>query len=191
MSNKSTKKITVKEFVKGYKKLTSPELINKYVVSHITKTYAPLLIKKEVLTLMCEKSVVESKTKYIDMTINKLNFIMAILSIYTDIEIEKNEEGKPLSWEAYDELKSTGALDTIISAIGSDIEELITVQKEVLDTWHIKNDSTEAYITQLIEFASRKLGVYAGVGMEKLAEILNDETKIKEVMEIISNFLKK
>ncbi len=191
MSNKSTKKITVKEFVKGYKKLTSPELINKYVVSHITKTYAPLLIKKEVLTLMCEKSVVESKTKYIDMTINKLNFIMAILSIYTDIEIEKNEEGKPLSWEAYDELKSTGALDTIISAIGSDIEELITVQKEVLDTWHIKNDSTEAYITQLIEFASRKLGVYAGVGMEKLAEILNDETKIEEVMEIISNFLKK
>ncbi len=187
----TNEKITVKEFIKGYKKLSNPELITKYVSSHITRTYAPLLTKKEVLTLMCEKSVAEDKIKYIDMTVNKLNLIMTILALYTDIVVEKDKDGKVLSWEAYDELKLSGALDIILSSIGSDIDELLVVQKEVLDTWHMKNDSTEAYIKQLIEFASRKIGVYAGVGMEKLSEALNDETKMKKTMEIATKAIKR
>lgn len=191
MSNTTNKKITVTEFVKGYKRLTSPELVNKYVISHITTTYAPLLTKKEVLTLMCEKSVVDDDIKYIDMTVNKLNLIMTILALYTDIVVEKDDKGKVLSWQAYDELKSSGALDIILSNIGSDIDELLVIQKEVLDTWHMKNDSTEAYIKQLIEFASRKLGVYAGVGMEKLSEVLSDETKMKKATDLFTKTIKR
>ena len=191
MSNTTNKKITVTEFVKGYKRLTSSELVNKYVASHITTTYAPLLTKKEVLTLMCEKSVVDDDIKYIDMIVNKLNLIMTILALYTDIVVEKDEKGKVLSWQAYDELKSCGALDIIISNIGSDIDELLVIQKEVLDTWHIKNDSTEAYIKQLIDFASRKLGIYAGAGMDKLSEVLSDETKMKKATDIARNVIKK
>lgn len=189
--SEANKKISVNDFVKGYKRLTSAELIAKYVEKHVVKTYAPLLMKKEVLSLMCERSVVNDDIKHIDMTLNKLNMTMAILALYTDIEIEKDEEGKPLSWEAYDELKSSGVLEVLIAIIGDDIQELLTVQKEVLDTWHMKNTSTEAYIMNLVEFVSRKFGVVAGAGMGKLSDVLDNEEKMNKVMELGYSFIKK
>ena len=129
------------------------------------------------------------------MVTSKLNLNMAILILYTDIEPDKkeNEDGTttPLTWEAYDKLKSNGLLDEIIKYIGADITELLAVQKEIFDTWYLKNKSTEAYVENLVEKASQKLGVYAGFGMDKLADILSDEKKMNKVMTALDKVAKK
>lgn len=188
-------RISVSTFVDRYIKLTNEQLKNKYVKEHIKTTYAPLLSKMTILNLMNEKAVVDSDIKYIDMVTSKLNLNMAILVLYTDIEPDKkeNEDGTttPLTWEAYDVLKSNGLLDIIIEYIGEDIGELLSVQKDILDTWYLKNKSTEAYVENLIETASHKLGVYAGFGMDKLADVFSDEKKMNKVMAALDKILKK
>lgn len=185
-------KITVSEFANKYNKLTNAQLKEKYVKEHIKKTYATLLSKMTILNLMNEKSVVDDSVKYIDLVVSKLNFVMAILVLYTDIEPDKSEDGKPLTWDAYDTLKSTGLLDEIIRNIGEEeMEELLSVQKNVMDTWHMQNKSTEAYITNLVEVAARKFSVIAGVSMDKLSEVLSDEIKMKKIISAFDKVLNK
>ena len=184
-------KITVSDFVKGYNQLTNEQLKDKYIKKYIKTTYAPLLNKKLILEAMNEKSVVDGDIKFIDLVVSKLNLVMAVLVLYTDIEPDKNEEGKPLTWESYDQLKSTGLLESISGAIGEDINELMSIQKSVMDTWAMKNTSSEAFVTNLVDVASRKLGVVAGASMDKLTEVLNDESKMKKVATALDKVLKK
>ena len=184
-------RITVSTFVDGYNKLISDQLKEKYVKKHVLTTYSSILSKRNVLQLMTEKSVVDGSVKYIDLTVSKLNLIMAILVLYTDIEPDKDEDGKPMTWASYDALKSTGLLEKILECIGDDIEELLSVQKDVLDTWHMKNVSPEAYIANLVETASQRFGIAAGVVMGKLTELLDDEIKMKKITSIIEKAMKK
>lgn len=189
-------RILVSEFVNRYNKLDSEQLKNKYVKEHIKTTYAPLLSKMQILNMMNEKSVVDDgDVKYIDMCTSKLNLNMAILVLYTNITPDKkeNEDGSTtsLTWDAYDKLKSNGLLEKIIEYIGEDIGELLSVQKDILDTWYLKNKSTEAYVNDLVETASRKFGVVAGAGMDKLAEVLGDEKKMNKVMSALDKVVKK
>lgn len=190
MSEKK-KKITVSAFVDGYNKLTSNEVKSKYVAKHVVSTYAPILSKMNILTLMNDKSVVDGKVRYIDLTVSKLNLIMAILVLYTDVEPDKDKDGKPMTWDAYDKLKSTGLLQSILDCIGDDLEELLSVQKDVMDTWHMKNSSPEAYVANLVETASQRFGIVAGAGMEKLTELLEDEKKVEKIMTALEKVLKK
>lgn len=177
------KKITVSAFVERYNKLTNTQLKDKYVKEHVVKTYAPLLFKMTILNLMNEKSVVDEDIKYIDLVVSKLNLVVAVLVLYTDIEPDKSEDDKPLTWDAYDALKSTGLLDKIVAAIGEDeMDELLSVQKNIMDTWYMKNTSTKAYVADLVEVAARKFSVIAGVSMDKLSDVLSDEVKMKKVM---------
>lgn len=184
-------KISVSDFVKGYNQLANQTLKDNYIKKHIKTTYAPLLNKKLILEAMHEKSVVDGDIKYVDLIVSKLNLVMAVLVLYTDIEPDKNEEGKPLTWESYDKLKSTGLLESVSMVIGEDINELMSVQKSVMDSWTIKNTSTEAFVTNLVDVASRKLGVVAGASMDKLTEVLNDESKMKKVAGALDKVLKK
>lgn len=188
-------RISVSTFVDRYNALTTSQLKSKYVKEHIKTTYAPLLSKMTILNLMNEKSVVNDDILYVDMVTSKLNLNMAILILYTDIEPDKkeNEDGTttPLTWEAYDKLKSTGLLDIIIEYIGEDIRELLSVQKDILDTWCLKNKSSEAYVENLIENASQKLGAYVGFGMDKLADVLSDEKKMSKLMTALEKIVKK
>ena len=189
--SENKERITVSDFVDGYNQLTSDQLKEKYVKKHIVTTYAPILSKRNVLQLMNEKSVVDGSVKYIDLTVLKLNLIMAILVLYTDIEPNKDEDGKPMTWISYDALKSTGLLERILEYIGDDIDELLSVQKDVLDTWHMKTSSTEAYVANLVEIASQRFGIAAGVVMEKLTELLDDEKKVAKIVSILDKTIKK
>ena len=141
-------RVLVSDFVNRYNKLESEQLKNKYVKEHIKTTYVPLLSKMTILNMMHDKSVVKDDVPYVDMVTSKLNLNMSILVLYTDIEPDKkeNEDGSTtsLTWDAYDKLKSNGLLEKIIEYIGEDIGELLSVQKDILDTWYLKNKSTEA-----------------------------------------------
>ena len=61
----------------------------------------------------------------------------------------------------------------------------------ILDNWYAQNTSTETYIKNLVEMASQKIGVVASVGMEKLAEVLEDETKMNRVIGTLEKIMKK
>lgn len=190
--SEAKERISVLTFVERYNKLNNDQLKDKYVKEHVKVTYAPILKKKIILEAMNDKSVVEGSTgKYIDLITSKLNLTMAVLILYTDIEPDKNEEGQPLVCESYDILQSTGLIGKILNTIGSDIEELMSIQSQVMDTWYAQHTSTEAYIANIVEVASHKLGVYAGAGMDKLADALGDEKKMNKIVTALDKVLKK
>ena len=74
---------------------------------------------------------------------------------------------------------------------GEDLEELMVVQKEIMDTWHMKNTSTQAYVDEVIETASRRFGITAELILDKLTEILEDEVKMKKAMTALEKLVKK
>ena len=187
-----TKKILVTDFVKKYNDVKSADLKTKQVQGIIKRTYCPILEKKEILNLMLEKSVVEDDIKHIDMFVNKLNFYSAIISIYTNITPEKDENGIVKSYEMYDLLIENNIMSTILEIIGErELGELTSVNGLLLDTWHMKNTSSEAYVNNLVEIASQKLGTYAGFGMDKLADVLSDEKKMNKIMVALEKVAKK
>jgi len=187
-----TKKIIVTDFVKKYNEIKSADLKEKKVQGIIKRTYCPILEKKMILDLMLKKSVVEDDIPHIDMLTNKLNFFSAIISLYTYIVPEKDEKGVVKSYEMYDLLVENNIMNVILETIGErELSELTSVNGLLLDTWHMKNTSTEAYINNFIDVASQKLGVYAGFGMDKLADVLSDEKKMNKIMTALDKMLKK
>lgn len=187
-----TKKILVTDFVKKYNEVKSEDLKKKQIQGIIRRTYCPIIEKKVILDLMLEKSIVKDDTPCIDMFTNKLNFYAAIISLYTYIVPEKDENGISKSYEMYDLLVENNIMNTILEAIGErELGELTSINGLLLDTWHMKNTSSQAYINNLVETASHKFGVYAGAGMDKLADVLSDEKKMNKIMAAIDKVTKK
>lgn len=188
-------KISISKFIESYNKFTNDQLKRAYVREHIKTTYAPILSKKLILETMLQKSVVETPVKHIDMTVSKLNFVMAILILYTNIEPDKreNEDGTttPLTWEAYDTLKSSGLYGEIMGAIGEDLTELVSVQEQVLESWQIANTSIEAYLNSLVEAATIRLSVAGEIFLNRVVELLNDEIQMKKVESTLGALIKK
>ena len=193
--NEIKERISISKFVDGYKKIANENLKDKYIQEHIKNTYAPILQKKLILEMMNSKSVVETPVKHIDMVVSKLNVVMAILVLYTDIEPDKqtNEDGTttPLTWDAYDALKSSGLYGKILDAIGEDLNELMSVQDQILNSWYTANTSTEAYVKNLIDTASRRFGISIDLLLDKLLEILEDDSKTKKVTTMLEKLTKK
>ena len=193
--NEVKERVSISKFVDGYNKLTNQQLKDKYIKEHIKNTYAPILQKKLILEMMHEKSVVEFPVKHIDMLVSKLNVVMAILVLYTDLEPDKqtNEDGTttPLTWDAYDVLKSSGLYGVLLDAIGEDLNELMSVQDQILNSWHMENTSTEAYVNNIIETVSRRFGISIDLLLDKLVEILDDEKKMKKLTTTLEKLLKK
>lgn len=193
--NEVKERISISKFVEGYKKLTNESMKDRYIKEHIKTTYAPLLSKKLVLEMMNSKAVVNEPTPHINMVVSKLNVVMAILMLYTDLEPDKqtNEDGttSPLTWETYDVLKSSGLYGKLLDAIGEDLNELMSVQDQVLNSWHMANTSTQAYVDNLIETTARRFGLAGELVLGKLTEILDDETKMKKIMTALEMAVRK
>lgn len=187
----SKDRITVSKFVEGFERLTTDELKSKYVKKHITTTYAPILSKLNILQLMNEKSVVKGDIEYINLTLSKINLIMGVLALYTDITPDKDEEGKSKGFDAYDKLKSSGALTYIYDGIGSDLDELVSVQGQVMDTWHNANCSIEAFIAKQVNRFAGLFGGLTGATVEKLINIVSDEDKMNKIIPLAEKMLNK
>ena len=112
--------ILVSQFVKEYSEITNEGQRKQYLKKHITRTYCPLFEKMNMLKIMNDKAVVDNEDteKYINMTVSKLNTMIAVLILYTDIKVEKDEENKPKTWECYDLLESSGLFSKILEFIG-------------------------------------------------------------------------
>ena len=193
--NTEINKTLVSKFVEEFKKVTNETTKQAMVKKHVVRYYSPILTKMNVLQTMMNGCVKDGKTgKYIDMAASKLNFIMAILILYTDLQVDKtkSEEGKevPNVWSAYDQLKESGALDMILNEIGKDIEELLTVQDQILSTWHNENTSTAAYVSGLIEKVGMIFSTAMGKELGSLADILgNSEEDKTELLAVLLSLI--
>ena len=173
-----TNRTFVSKFIEDYNKVTNEATKRSIVQKHVTSHYAPLLSKTMTLNLMNEKSIMEGKYgKYIDFTVSKLNLNMAILTLYTDLMPDKEVVGDKeivKSYESYDLLKESGALYMILDEIGEDINELLLVQSNVMETWTAQNCSAQAYITNLVEKVSLIFSTALGKEFSSITEILNE-----------------
>ena len=185
-------KILITEFVKQYNELTDDKSKDRKIKSIIKRTYCPILEKKIILDLMLSKSINEEGIKRIDLFVNRINFIAAIISLYTTLLPEKDENEIPKTYEMYDLLVENDILNKILENIGErEITELTSINGVVMDNWYAANTSTEAYISNLLETASRKFGVYIGVGLEKMADALSDEVKMQRATNFLDKVFKK
>lgn len=185
----NTNKITISKFIEEYNKLNGYKAKGEFVETHIINKYSSIILKKKILDTMCEKSIVDVGNKYIDYTIYSVNFAMSILYLYTDIVPEKDLEGMQLSFDAYDKLVSSGAYEQIKKIIGKDIEELTEISNQTLITWEKKITSTEAFIRDIVELVSAKIGVVAGAGMKELASVISNEEKTEKFKNMLTDII--
>lgn len=188
------KKIMINDFVSQYKTIKNEELKKNYVRKIIKRNYVPVLEKKIILDIMLQKSITadENGIQYIDMFLHKLNIISAIIVLYTNIEVEKNKQGQTNTTEMYDLLVSNNILDVIYEEIGDDeLNELMSINKLLLDTWHNQNSSTEAYIYKLFNSVSKNIGSTIGVCISKLSEVLSDNEKTTNIINQIEKIISK
>ena len=173
----NVEKMTVKDFTTKYSQMKGEASQKALMTKIIKRRYCPVLDKKLMLDLMLEKSVQkqENGIEYIDMFLSKMNVIGAIIALYTNLIVEKNEQGHPDIFKAYDLLTQSGGLDAIYEAIGErEISELMTINGQVMDTFYAKH-SAENYIANQIERIGILAGAVVGNALDTLVEVVNGE----------------
>lgn len=175
--NTKNKKTPLNDFIKKYMSLNGEQARLGVIKSIIKRTYCPIVEKKLIIEMMVDKSKGEGNVAYIDMVLAKINFYMAIIAIYTTLEIEKDENGLPKTMEAYDMLTEADLFNAILNEIGErEFNELMTVNEAALNTWHTKNTSTQAYISNLVEKVSMIFSTALGKELGSITDALSTGT---------------
>ena len=173
--NTENKKMLVSDFINKYISLNGEQTKIALIKSIIKRTYCPILEKRFVLDMMAEKSRGEGDISYIDMVLNKLNVTMAIIILYTNLEVDKDENGASQTADAYDMLRKNGILDVIYREIGEyELGELMMVNDNVLETWHTKNTSAQAYFSNIIEKVSLIFSTAIGKELSSITDVFNE-----------------
>ena len=144
--------IKITDFIEKYNSFNSETAKENYLNGFLKNKYAPLVNKQTVLQLSLDRSIVDKDgILYINMLANKINFIASVMVLYTDIIAEKDSNGKTKTYEFYDLVIENGILDKIYKYIGKqELDELISVNKMLIDTFHEENSTFPAYISRII-----------------------------------------
>lgn len=188
------KKMTVKEFVDKYNKYNNQDLKLKFLDSIITRKYAPVLEKRVVLSNIFSKCILEKDgVEYVDRFLTQFNLMFAVLTLYTNLNcIHSEEDGTDdmNNFDDYDLLMENEIYPIILYQIGErEIKELMNIYSSIEETF-LNQQSTEAYIAKQVTRFGTLLGELSGSGLKQLAEILNDNDKMDEVTDKLSNTVK-
>ena len=185
MAEQENKKITVSDFVKKYKQLSSDSLRERLIKSIITRTYVPVLEKKLFLQVMFDKSLTgEEPNRHVDMFLNSINVTLAILGMYTKLNFEKTEENKTTMFEAYDMLAELDLLNVIFNEIpSSELTQISAINEQIMETYYNEHNSMQVFATKLVDRFANTFGVLTKGSIDSLSEILNDEEKLNSVID--------
>ena len=167
-------KISVQDFIKQYNLAKSDSVKNGLVDKIIKRKYCPITDKKLILQLMLDKSIVEKNgLKHIDMFVHRINFYMALIVLYTKLTINKDDQGNPLSFEAYDLLRENGIFDVLCEKIGEqEISELTLVSQLLMDTYYNENNRMENSILNVINTFLKKIESISDYDLKKISEFI-------------------
>lgn len=168
--------ITISEFIKKYNSFNSETAKQNYLKGFLKENYAPLINKQTVLQLSLDRSIIKKDgILYINMLTNKINFIMSIMVLYTNIIAEKDSDGKTKTYEFYDLVLKNGILEKIYEYIGkAELEELVNVNKMLIDTFHEENSTFAAYASRIID------GLGVALKDIDLSEIIDRRSDLNE-----------
>ena len=164
------------------------------VKKHVTKDYCPIGMKYAVLRDMQEKSVVEDNngTKYLEMTLHRINYTLAIVILYTDLELLLKEDGTVDAFGSYDVLMSTQIMGYLLNIIGEvEYAELECINKSLMDTFDMKNNSFKSFMADIMQNMGVIIGTLANDGFSEFEKIVEDESKMKKFRKELDSFLNK
>jgi len=183
-------KMTVLEFCEEYSQAGEKEKMDLLSLV-IKRTYTPVLEKRVILQKMLDQSIVEQENgvRYIDMLVSRINYTMALIILYTNLEIDL-KDGKGRTEDMYDSLVKNNIVSDICEYIGTqEMAELNSVNKSIIDTFYNQYGSTEAFIGNAIANIGQKIGVASGWVIQQIDEIINDENKFINISSKIQGVL--
>ena len=187
------KKITVKEFVDKYNSLEKEEQ-EDYFNTIIYRKYAPVLEKKVVLQTLLNKSIIKNEydVDYLDLFLSRINTAIAILLLYTNLDIKKNDQSEENAFDDYDLLKENGLFDKICECIGeAEMTELGTVNGLIIDTYLTQKHDPKYFISSNIARVSKIITPAVKSGLEQIANVLKDNENMDKVSNRIINIFDK
>ena len=141
--------MTVLEFIDKYTKANSEKAKEQMLRSHIKRTYCPILEKKYVLSMFIDGCVIDG---YIDMIYSKINYTVALIKLYTDLDIDRNSEDKSMNVEIYDSLVQNCLVEKICELIGiEEVKELSGINALLIQDYNEKNTSLSSMIRNLMK----------------------------------------
>ena len=141
--------MTVLEFIDKYNKANSDKVKEQMLRSHIKRTYCPVLEKKYVLSMFIDGCVIDG---YIDMVYSKINYTIALIKLYTDLDIDRDSEDKSMNVEIYDSLVQNCLVEKICEIIGiEEVKELSGINALLIQDYNEKNISLSSMIRNLMK----------------------------------------
>ena len=174
----------VTEFIEQLNKINeagASSAREKFIADRIKRKYVPVLEKTAKLKVVLESSISNKagEVPYIDMVVNKINYVCSVIEMYTDIEAEKTSEGNVDLLGLYDILKGTGLDKELYERIGDDLNELAFFNEQMLDTWHLKNSSAKSLIIDVMNEANTFIKGFSDKYGDGLLNVLSDSQKTR------------
>lgn len=198
MNNENNMSVT--EFADKYKKYVAEskhDELDELMSKVIKRRYAPVTLKKSFLQIALNSSIQTESNgyKYIDMFALRINLYSILVPLYTNLYIEKDENDTPLVLEAYDAMHKNDIHDTDIwdeifneELAAGEFDELMSIQKNLIDTFYNKEGNTGAVIMKLIDDISRKLGIAAGYAINEMEKVTKDKNASGKIIDGIKRF---
>lgn len=171
--------ISVEMFVKTYKanSKAKDKTFEDFINKHITTSYVDFVTKKTYCDLIIKSSCYQEdgdrEFVKIDSATRYMFFVMRLISLYTDIEI--NDVVKE-----YDELNKVGAIETLISAIP---------EKEYLEFSNLLNMRMDDFIDNEYSLTALFYNLKQSFSLsdEVFSEVLNSPEIQKAIKNAVDN----
>lgn len=145
--------ISTDMFVKSYKanSKAKDKTFEEFIQRHITTKYVPYLTKytycESIVKTTCHIKDGEREIIKVNSAMQYIFFIMRLIQLYTDIEIDEKKVV-----EEYDKLAEVGAIDTLVSAIPpSEYSEFSTLISMKMDDFRDNEYSLHALLYNIKE----------------------------------------
>lgn len=194
-------KITVKDFVEGYKKCATDEAKRKYlksnleIVKYVSYTLKDTIAKKIIEITSHEpdapesESPVSKRTYLVDSAAKNMFFRLNIIDHWTNIGINYNNCA-----EEYDMLCESGLMTTITGMIPEEeLGEFAALVEWAKDDFVMNELSTEAFVSKQFRRVVDDFIMIAKPIGDKIVETINglDDKKVKGMLTIVDSWAKK
>lgn len=165
------KKYTVKEFVEMWRNDGCT------IDAIITRRYSPVLEKKIIAETMVNKSEVKTSGgfNYIDQFLLKINFVAAIILLYTNLNIDHEQDDLSF-YNDYDLLNQYGIIQSLTETLSytdnDELAELNDVFEKVIQGYRERTYSIPAIVSKFTAIINENVNAFS----DFLIDFANEQT---------------